>query len=375
VSSGQISTKNEKILVGDWNFIFFTATFLFFLVLKEITLKKINMKKFYSLLAFIALFNMSSCTSDDNLLNHETQNSVDLYVLGQKNGQTCYWKNNQVVTLNQGNFVTSDPNKIIVSNNNVHILGNSTDVDLYWNNGTLTNLTSTFSDNTQVVKGIWDMEVVGNDVYFVGFTKNPLVTAEIYDLAYWKNGQKTIIAANINSIPESSIAVANNTVYVTSKSNLSDPKYYINGVSTSLPNGTQISELTKKGNSVYIYGNKGNNGFYKNLTTNIETLFPTPHLITNLIFDGNDVYHFTADEFYKNTVVTPLNIQPVNGQTSYLLPFQKAIVLNGNIYSIQNCSPMFSAGFSMVGINGVNVFESNSTNEVGFFTDLFVVQN
>lgn len=356
-------------------FYFFTATFLLFLVLKEITLKKINMKNVYSLLAFITLFIMSSCTSDDNLINQETQNSVDLYVLGQKNGQTCYWKNNQVVTLNQGNFVTSDPNKIIVSNNNVHILGNSTDVDLYWNNGTLTNLTSTFSDNTQVVKGIWDMEVVGNDVYFVGFTKNPLVTAEIYDLAYWKNGQKTIIAANINSIPESSIAVANNTVYVTSKSNLSDPKYYTNGVSTNLPNGTQITGLTKKGNSVYIYGNNGNNGFYKDLSTNIETLFPTPYSVTNLIFDGNDVYYFTADEFYKNTVVTPLNIQPVNGQTSYLLPFQKANVLNGNIYSIQNCSPMFSAGFSMVGINGVNVFESNSTNEVGYFTDLFVVQN
>lgn len=333
------------------------------------------MKNFYSLLAFIALFNMSSCTSDDNLLNHETQNSVDLYVLGQKNGQACYWKNNQVVALNQSNFVTTFSSKIIVSNNNVHVLGYSSDTDLYWNNGVLTNITLIFSDNAQVVKGITDMEVVGNDVYFVGYTKNPLISAEIYDLAYWKNGQKTVIAANMNSIPQASIAVENNNVYITSQSNLSDPKYYINSVSTSLPTGMEISGLTKNGNSVYIYGSNGSNGFYKNLSTNVETIFPMPYLVTNLVFDGSDVYHISANEFYKNTTITPLNIQPINGQTSYMVTSQKAKVLNGNIYSIQNCDPMLSDPFSMVGINNTNVFESNSTNEATNFSDLFVVQN
>lgn len=332
------------------------------------------MKNLYTLFAFVGLFLISSCTNDDNLLNQQTQDPTDLYVLGLKNGEASYWKNNQSMPLDQGNFDSTFPSKILVSNNNVHVLGNSSEIDLYWNNGSLTNLTATLSDNAQVLKGINDMEVVGNDVYFVGFTKNPIITAEIYDLAYWKNGQKTIVAANINYVPQAKIAVSNNTVYITSQSNLSDPKYYINGVSTNLATGVEISGLTKKGNAVYIYGNNGNNGFYKNLTTNIETSFSSTFLVTDLHFDGNDVYYFAGDDLYKNNSVISLNVQPLNGETGYLVASTKIKAVNGNIYSIQNCGQLITA-FSMVGINNVNVFETDTTNQANYFSDLFVVQN
>lgn len=332
------------------------------------------MKNLYSLLAFVGLFFISSCTNDDTILNQQTQNPVDLYVVGIKNGEACYWKNNQFMSLDQGSFDSTFPSKILVSNNTVHVLGNSNNTALYWNNGSLTNLTTTLSDNAQVLKGITDMEVVGNDVYLVGYTKNPIIAAEIYDLAYWKNGQKTILAQNLNYVPQALISVVNNDVYVSSQSNLSDAKYYKNGVATNLAVGTHVNGLTKKNNSVYLYGNIGTTGFYKNLETNVETTFPSTFSIENLVFDGNDVYYIAAEEIYKNSVVMPFNVEPVNGEPNALVNFQKIIVLNQNVYSVQNFSTL-TTGFSIVGINNTNVFESNATNEAGNFSDLFVVQN
>lgn len=329
------------------------------------------MKKLFSLLVILLTI---SCSNVDDVINATAQNPADVYVAGSKNNQACYWKNNQLVSLNQGNFNLSYTSKILISNNDVHILGYSSDTNLYWKNGVLTDLTSTFSDATQIVKGISDMEVIGNDVYFVGLTKNPLITAEIYDLVYWKNGIKTVIVQNINNVPQAFIVVKNNNVYITSQSNTADPLYYINGVSHNLPAQTDIAGLTKSDNGVYIYGSNSNTAFYKNLETNIETNIPSPYLLTNLVFDTNDIYYITANLLYKNNILTPLNVLPVNGSTNYIVSFQKVAVLNGNIYSIQNCSTLTS-GFSMVGINNTNVFESNNTNEVAFFTDLFVVQN
>lgn len=178
------------------------------------------MKNLLSLFSILVLVVASSCSNEDSPNNQQTQNPVDVYVLGQKNGRVCYWKNNQPTVLNQTSVDSTYSKKILVSNANVHVLGYSQSSQLYWKNGVVTNLTSTFSDNSQTLRAITDMEVVGNDVYFVGYTKNPEITAEIYDLAYWKNGQKTIVAANVSAIGTSFMTVVNNDVYITSQSNL-----------------------------------------------------------------------------------------------------------------------------------------------------------
>lgn len=68
------------------------------------------------------------------------------------------------------------------------------------------------------------------------------------------------------------------------------------------------------------------------------------------------------------------HVQPVSGEPNSLVNFQKITVLNQNVYSVQNFSNL-TTGFSIVGINNTNVFESNATNEAGNFTDIFVVQN
>lgn len=329
------------------------------------------MKKLISLLALVLI---ASCSNDD-VVNTTTQNPADVYVAGTKNNQACYWKNNQLVALAQGSFTNSYTSKILVSNSDVHILGYTSDKSLYWKNGVLTDLTTTLSDASQVVKGITDIDVIGNDVYLVGFTKNPLIAAEIYDLAYWKNGVKTVVVQNINNIPQAFIAVTNDKVYITSQSNTADPVYYVNGVPHSLPSQTDIAGITKSNNAVYVYGSNLSTGFYKNLDTNVETNITTPYLLTNLVFDQSDIYYITADQFYKNSIAAPLNIEPINNDKNYQISFQKVVVVNGNIYSIQNCSPLLTPGFSMVGINSTNVFESNSTNGAGIFNDIFVVQN
>lgn len=331
------------------------------------------MKNLYSLLAIVVLTILTSCSNESDAVNQPTTNPVDVYVTGKKNNIACYWKNNQVVMLDSA-YSNTNMIKIMVSNANVHLLGKTNSHYSYWKNGVFTNLSNTFSDSAQRLIGITGMEVSGNDVYFVGYTKNPLITAEIYDLAYWKNGQKTIIAQNLNYIPQAFINVINSDVYISSQSTLSNAKYYKNGVAHNLAVGTHITGLTKKNNSVYLYGSNGSVAYYKNLDTEVETSIASIFSMTNLVFDGNDVYYIIADIVYKNNVEMPLNIQPVIGEPNSLLNFQKITVLNQNVYSIQSFSTLTS-GFSIVGINNTNIFESNTTNEANSFSDIFVVQN
>lgn len=326
------------------------------------------MKKLISL--FVILLTISCCNVDD--LNTSTQNPVDVYIAGVKTNNAAYWKNNQSYLLTGGSG--GEATKICVSNNNVHVLGKKT-LDnwiteyLYWENGNLTNLNTAFNTPGQYVRSITDMEVVDNDVYFVGYTKNPLIAAESYELVYWKNGVKTVLDNNINNITfQAKIKVVNNTVYVigyTSNCFNSCHGIYVNNVFQSFSVGVLSKDITVKENQVYVYGTitTTNTGFYKNMATGVETTLTTIPSVYKLLFDNNNTYVADGVNIFKN------NTQIYS--SSFFSFYIDFIALNNNVYILKREGDFGT--FDALYVNDVNVFQIFV--DQGKFNALTVVQN
>ena len=326
------------------------------------------MKKLISL--FVILLTISCSTVDD--LNTSTQNPVDVYIAGVKTNNAAYWKNNQPYLLSGGDG--GEATKICVSNNNLHVLGKKT-LDnwrteyLYWENGNLINLNTAFNTPAQYVHSITDMEVVGNDVYFVGYTKNPLLAVEIYELAYWKNGVKTVLDNNINNPTfQAKIKVVNNTVYVigyTSNCFNSCHGIYVNNVFQSFSVGVLSKDITVKENQVYVYGTitTTNTGFYKNMATGVETTLTTIPSVDKLLFDNNNTYIADGGNIFKN------NTQIYS--SSFFSFYIDFIALNNNVYILKREGDFGT--FDALYVNDVNVFQIFV--DQGKFNSLTVVQN
>lgn len=320
------------------------------------------MKKLLSLFLLLILMLHLSCNSDD--INPSTQNPVDVYVAGDKNNNATYWKNNQEFNLINGEGATADT--ILVSNNDVHILGkkqsdNWTTEYLYWKNNIYTSLSTSYSTTDQVVKTITGIDVVGNDVYIVGYTKNPIITAEIYELAYWKNGVKTVLDNNINNPTfQAKIKVVNNTIYITTSNGI-----YINNAFQSIGVGILLKGLAVNDNQVYVYGTntRTNTGFYKNIATGIETTLTTIPSVYKLLFDNNNTYLADGVNIFKN------NTQIYS--SSFFSFYIDFIALNNNVYILKREGDFGT--FDALYINDVNVFQLFV--DQGKFNSLTVVQN
>jgi hypothetical protein len=326
------------------------------------------MKKLISL--FVILLTISCSTVDD--LNTSTQNPVDVYIAGVKTNNAAYWKNNQSYLLTGGSG--GEATKICVSNNNIHILGKKTSDNwiteyLHWENGNLTNLNGVFNTPAQYVHSITDMEVVGNDVYFVGYTKNPLLAAEIYELVYWKNGVKNVLDNNINNPTfQAKIKVVNNTVYVigfTSNCFNSCHGIYVNNVFQSFSVGILLKGLAVNDNQVYVYGTNTttNTGFYKNMDTGVETTLTTIPSVEKLFFDNNNTYVTDGVNIFKN------NTQIYSSSWfSFYIDF---IALNNNVYILKREGDFGT--LDALYINDINVLQLFV--DQGKFNALTVVQN
>jgi len=329
------------------------------------------MKKLLFISTLLFSFLLISCSTDTGN-NSTTTNPVDVYIAGAKNGQACYWKNNQIILLSNGFGAEADT--LIVSNADVHVFGKmllanwSTEL-IYWKNNVATNLIQTFSTSSQIVSAITGMDVVGNDVYFVGYTKNPLITAEIYDLVYWKNGVKTIVNDNVNGIGKSKIKVINNDVYITAPSgdpnntNFSVNGFYKNGVFTEVEN-TNLIDFAMKNNEINVYGSYQLGNKIHNITTNTDTLvgFADDAQITHLCFDNNNIYYSNVNEIFKNGgLFIPRPIE-----YSGIIDFK---VLNNNVYALRGfgANPAYA-----LEINNITIIQ-NAIDET--FKSLYIVQN
>ncbi|MNS94945.1 hypothetical protein D3C72_1291810 [compost metagenome] len=237
---------------------------------------------------------------------------------------------------------------------------------MFWKNGLLTNLKTSLSTDGEEVMAITDFEVVGNDVYFVGYTKRRIITFEDYSLAYWKNGIKTVVrdyGTYVQNYPK--IKVVNNTVYIAASNigALTLNGYYTNNVFTEIPFAT-LTGLAKNNNEVYAYGTANSGGYYKNITTGTETSFPAVAAISSMFFENNNVYLTDVASIYKNGVLHDAGQPQLGG----IMDFK---ILNNNTYKITQVG--IDSYISYLTINGVEAAELPDSQ--GTFLSLFVVQN
>jgi hypothetical protein len=328
------------------------------------------MKNFLIALLLITSFIQISCTSDI-LDNNPTENPVDVYVVGQKNSNAAYWKNNQEVLLNNGLGCEADT--LMVSNGNVHVFGknlllNSTTQFIYWKNNVATNLSETYSTPSQFVTTISGMDVVGEDVYFVGYTKNPDIAAEIYDLVYWKNGNKTVIDVATNPTFKSKIKVVNNNIYVIgNKSNCFNNCHgvFVNGDFQAVPVGVLLKDITVKDNQVYVYGTNYTTSsvYYKNLTTGIESNITSISTAFKLLFDNDNLYISDGVNIYKNNGVIY--------SSSFFSFYIDFVVLNDHKYILKREGDFGTTDILYINdVNTLQIFISE-----GKFNTVSVVQN
>ena len=331
------------------------------------------MKNIFHYLSIIALMLTISC-STNSTTNPPTQNPVDVYVAGKKDNHACYWKNNQEVILNNEIAYSSNAIKIIVSNNDVYILGTieiETPYSLkyvFWKNGIITNLTETLSDTSQRVFDINDMDIYENDVYFVGSTKPSLLTVEQYELVYWKNGVKTVFSSNNNSPTDTFIKFRNNNIYLTGKKNIlgiSKKGYFVNNNFIETPQ--TLKGIAFKSNDVYVYSGDFNEEgtYYKNIMTGEEVSFIPGIQIYKIVFDGNDKY--SSDNISINK----------NNNEIYEVPFSffdrltDFEILNNNSYIITKEGNFGTTDHLY--INNVDVF--NIQSNFSSMNDIAIVQN
>ena len=328
------------------------------------------MKNLIYFLSIAILILNASCSKVENVISPpKTVGPVDVYVAGKKDNHACYWKNNQEVILDNNSMSNSNATKIIVSNDDVYVLGtfqmgfNPATNYVFWKNGVMTNLTQTLSDSSQVLNRIIDFDVYGNDTYFIGFTKNPLLTVETYDFVCWKNGVKTIYTANGTKYEQHAIKVYNNIVYVTGVKIISGHQlergYFVNNTFVKSENFFN-SKFAIKNNSVCVYGRvfypvEPYPSFFKNLNTGTETSLPIAFL-NKLVCDDNDNYVSDDIKILKNNTII-YNVP--------LPDFDKIKdfeVLNGNTYIISQLGDFGTTDHLY--INNVDVFniESNSSS-------------
>lgn len=341
------------------------------------------MKNIFLKLTLICLsIILNACSKDNTTTNPISStpiNPSDVYICGSKDGSACYWLNNQLVLLNSGTLTNNVATKIIVSNGDVYVLGkgylNNTYKALFWKNGVLTNLTNQFSTNSYRAI-ISDMNVVGNDVYFIGYTSVlPFNLNSPSSLVYWKNNVKTVIvnySTNISS--RSRIEIVNNNIYALGRSNMnfqSNQGYYLNGVYNSIPN-VDLNTITvnKNNNDVYVSGTIAvDSYYYKNLTDNVSEIIPlSSNDWLKIDFDEyNNKYIEYGKKIFKNGVLF------YNGSTFFSSELNSFKCLNDNTYILTSYgSDAVNSGYTSLKINGNNVIQTGINES---FYSFFVVQN
>jgi hypothetical protein len=308
-----------------------------------------------------------SCTTNTISDNDNGVNNETIYIAGAKYGKACYWKNGQLVMLDSGIFNRVVATKIIVSNNDVYVLGNTNSnaqITTYflWKNNVLTNLMSSYSALNQTILSINDMFIDGNDLYFSGYIQD---AASVLTHVYWKNGQQNILGASTQVLYNSSIFVKNNQVFLTGYKTVNGVNtlgYYKTGVFYPT-NYRNISGITSNGNSVFIYGMTNLFvGYYKNISNNVEILNSTIENIRFLDFNTNTSYYADLNEVYKNNYL--FYARPTEYSTILDLK-----VKNDKVYLIRDFgyNPYYS-----LQINNITTQQSASDET---FKSLFIVQN
>ncbi|APY00813.1 hypothetical protein [Lacinutrix venerupis] len=341
------------------------------------------MRKLLSIISITVLFTFMSCNNDDNLLASTTQNSIDVYVAGQKEANATYWKNNSEITLNNGGLNNTIASKIIYQNDNVYVFGRDNSFQLFdnnflfWKNGNLTNLNDEFQEADYEVEFITDMLIVGDDEYFLGYLKN-ISNPSTYDLVYWVNGVKTVILENcIFRHQQSSIKIVNDDIYIFSKNDNNKLGVFINNSFNPIDSGYLAYDMITNESEIFTYGSIIGSvdvtGFYKNIITGSE--ISSPVSIIGLTFDSSDIY----------TIVNYDNVSwrreiKKNNDSYYISPegFESHIVdlkvVDGNVYTIvrELISANYGPNKLLINNEAELVLDEGPSN---FLNSIYVVEN
>ena len=325
------------------------------------------MKKLLIFTLLLTSFIQLSC-NPETISNTPPTNPVDVYVAGSKNGKACYWKNNQLVMLDSGVFTDTYLRKVVVSNGNLYAFGHGTyninsNYTLLWKNGVLSDLETQLNTTNYAYFRIDDMEIEGNDEYFIGSYGNQSLTEA--KTAYWKNGVKTIVTDGLTYYNTPKFKVKNNNVYVVFNFNATNGGYYLNGIFNSVLD-TGLGGFGINNNDVYVIGYKANTqteGYYINTTNNSETIIPSISSISFLFFDNNNIYYSDSQKIFKNgnliyqTLIETITISDL-------------IVQDDVLYKIAGTE--INNQTKIVQINDTTIM-TEGTNE--HFNSLFIVQN
>lgn len=259
---------------------------------------EMNLQRFLFSTAIISLL-LGSCAD-------EISQIPDVYVAGEtvaKGGKyvATYWKNQKEIPLTQDTTGNTFANSIALDGNDVYVVGFQqqsfkNDHAIFWKNGIATSLAD--DDRSSYANAI---TIVNGDVYIAGAEEKA---------AYWKNGQLNLLDGD----EATSIFVVENDVYVAGFDYSGSAKYWINGFSISLTNGTmdaRANGIAVVGKDVYVVGYEDRLAkYWKNGVA--FTLTSKDGEATGIALQGNDVYivgyensntqFFSIVKYWKNGV-------------------------------------------------------------------------
>lgn len=337
------------------------------------------------LLFLILLTFCISCSSDGTEALEKHVASYDVYIAGMENYKACYWKNNVKTNLISPDSTTAT--KIIVENNDVHVLGktraNFNGSYYYWKNNVRQNLGQDLGIPAGHYYQILDMAVDGNDTYFIGYydTLSP-VADQKYAFCLWKNGIKTELNTSDNIIyDDSKISVFNHQSYISAtifNAGTTESGYYVNSIFHIIPGISRVCNFTETISGIQFLYTKNLQYYYMQLSTNTETLI-TNYIHPALTFgkisgEKNSAdYYITAkmlmnNSYLKNNVQTTFPLDP-----DYEI-IQDLFVLDGNVYIIKQKGIPFA---SKVYINNTETQSiTNPANTlINAFNSVFVAAN
>ncbi|MBS1535358.1 MAG: hypothetical protein JST78_09790 [Bacteroidetes bacterium] len=258
---------------------------------------------------FFLLFvlSLTSCSERDSVTNHDTV--VDVYVSGQKDNHAVYWKNNQLVTLDDTAYISSEVDTLVVKNQKVYVLGSAILNDgvnilnrrLLWINGVMSDLNVTYATDTQDVVSIGALDVVGTDLYISGIIHDLSVTPDVYRLVYWKNGERTDVAElSASDYNNTAMAWQDSSGYFSVAHPSLDSGMYIDTTFHPYVNMFDFGYFHSGTNGLYVFGTKEGHPYYQVVGSDAVTNTDLNGSFTKLSEFASSIYGLHNNKIYRN---------------------------------------------------------------------------
>ncbi|HEX6848182.1 MAG TPA: PKD domain-containing protein [Chitinophagaceae bacterium] len=219
---------------------------------------------------------------------------VNVYVAGMENNLPAYWKNGQMMQLDNISYGFTGTS-IAVVGNDIYVAGTKNELmrndysAKYWKNGQAVLLGDAAGASSIVVRGV--------DVYVAGWKWVPTGSGAIAVANYWKNGQAVSLSDGTKEAYANCMILSGSDIYVAGQEAASSmpysnyiAKYWKNGVAvllTSASSDAVANSITVVGNDVYVAGYE--NGIAK-YWKNGQDVSLSQGIATSIVVVGSDVY-------------------------------------------------------------------------------------